>query len=226
LPHLRKTFGPFGLVFTLKTILGWGAAPVWYIPNNHDPVAQSQYGKFGEAVSGILQLVQLLKELKDAPQSESIGKDKILKSVESLEFMVSHFKGMSPLPKDDQSYTREREWRLVAGFEYPYHMGASPFRLLTEEQKAELIKRRPDWGRPMRTGNRRIDLTLLSEDALVNSFCYFDGLLAGKHSGKVASKIEKILVPSASLADRVQAYLQDNRTLFSPHTRVSFRRYP
>lgn len=128
--EVQNRFGKFGIVIEIDMALRWGMAPVWYLPNY--PVQGTQYGKFGEFVSRIVELTEDLKA-----KGEEAGIQDLTRKLAALNFAISHFKGMSGPEQDDRAYLIEKEWRLVAGFSYG-NPNIELFQPLTKEQQREL----------------------------------------------------------------------------------------
>jgi hypothetical protein len=212
---IQQRFGQFGIGFKRQTILNWGGCPVWYLPNMYR--AGTQYGRISIGLVQLKDLIDLLLSMKNPDIQYALREISPMKKpsnkrldthIATLNFFASHYKGMSPRRRDDQSFLYEREWRLVQGLHYG--SGTSLYRRLTASEKAGLLQAVPVWGMPCVTGSARID-AILPKNPVVDDFYFFNGI---PDKDTVATMIDEIILPSRSLERRVRRYLVENRSLF------------
>lgn len=212
---IQEKFGSCGIGFSRKVILQWGGCPVWYLPNYFEQ--ETQYGRVAISLTNLMQLIDLLQSMKEKGKSLTINEKALspLDSVKLLDkfigtvyFYTSHFKEMSTKTEDDQFFLYEKEWRLVNGFHYG--PGKSLFRKLTPKEKEALIYDVPSWAQPYQTGIPKIDKSLPNHP-IIDDFFWFNGI---PELNTVAEAIKQIIVPTKSLFQRVNDYLQSHKNRF------------
>lgn len=167
----------------------------------------------GDAIKFLSLLPQLLRQTnsnlteKNTPMPWEDAESRIEFAKQSILRVGSFLKEMSGKEEDDQRYLYEREWRIVSGI---FGRLGNPFRKLTDEEKNELIAKRPHWAKPLKSSDPKITAQF-SNEPMINSFWFFDGI-PGRE--KISEKIEVILVPSESYKSKVEDYIRKNKNRF------------
>lgn len=215
--HCSK-FGGFAVGFQRATVVSWGGLPVWYLPNHHKVGARQHVG--GELVYNVANASMILDSLADVIRAQGLNLQRTLpdgtvapltpdesvkvltSSAGALRLVTGFMKEMSRKSGDDHFYLYEREWRLV---EMP--IKPSPFRELTDAEKAELLAIRSAWGEPPPIpDSKRPHIK-----RLIDNFRFFNGPVGGE---PISRLIDLIVVPDDKTAEKVRQYVAAEPTRF------------
>lgn len=221
LAAVTRRYGRCAVGFNRFQILEWGGLPVWYLPNHHVPGTLVDHG--ASLLYWVYRTAQIahfvLPRLISATGTRvTLGEEDFIDSsnvqsyarsmLTAAKGLGSFLKEMSSKDADDHRYLYEREWR-IAGHAVSDEF-ASPYRELDDEEKAELLAHKPEWGLPMASLDARITAQFTGE-RLIDSFRFFNGIPGGR---TVCQAIEVVLVPDEQFRQQVLEYIESNPRRF------------
>ncbi len=123
-------------------------------------------------------------------------------SAGALRLVTGFMKEMSRKSGDDHYYLYEREWRLV---EMP--VSPSPFRELTDPEKAELVAVRAAWDAPPPIPDSKRPHV----KRIIDMFRFFNGPVDGE---TISRLIDVVVVLDNKMASQVQQFIDADPTRF------------
>jgi hypothetical protein len=237
--HLLRThpYGHFAIGFTRKTMVDWGGLPAWYLPNHpgnetlKESAAEIIRGLYASALANEnMQIIarDLPKMLKQHIPEEFLSKtfeinlssrhgptlsgEKLQnwlgRNIQVMHHILASIKEMSPTDVEDFRHLNEREWRIVAGASIP---GEEVCRRLTDDEKEEFGRIRPEWLRELKTSDINVQVRY-PPSRVIDHFHFFRGL----KTTSVSQMIDTILVPDTAAKRWMKKYIAKHSSAFRP----------